>query len=312
MSGFYLVTRGITSHHLFKGNPQRLAVWLWLLDNAAWKPTTHDVKGHTIEVPRGAVCASERHIADECGVGYQVVRTALKRFQSERMINATVTHGKTVITLCNYEKHQSPERGDNAEGNATLTQRQRNANAQKKQGNKETREEPYGSSTHAPAEPAAFDAFWDAYPHRGGAKKGKAKAAQKFSAAVRAGASPQQIIDGARRYAGDRQVLSGYARDPTTWLNNRGWDDDIEPPAPKGGTHGNGNQHSGQSTSGRGSTGHGELFAGFADAAGRKRRPESGAAFGPGDPGMDLHADSDPAGELLRFPASAGGAVSYR
>jgi hypothetical protein len=149
MSGFYLVTRGITSHHLFKGNPQRLAVWLWLLDNAAWKPTTHDVKGHTIEVPRGAVCASERHIADECGVGYQVVRTALKRFQSERMINATVTHGKTVITLCNYDKHQSPERVDNAEGNATLTQHQRNPNAQKKQGNKETREEPNGSSMRA-------------------------------------------------------------------------------------------------------------------------------------------------------------------
>lgn len=139
MSGFFLITRGITKHPLFKGKPDRLAVWLWLLDNVAWKDTSHDVKGHIVNVPRGSVCASERHIADECGVGYQVVRTAIKRFKSEQMVNATPTHGKNVITLCNYEKHQSPEKGANAEGNATLTQPQRNPNAQKKQSNKETR-----------------------------------------------------------------------------------------------------------------------------------------------------------------------------
>ena len=135
-----MITRGITKHALFKRNPQRLAVWMWLLDNVAFKDTTHDVKGHTIHVPRGSVCASERHIADECGVGYQVVRTAIKRFKSEHMINAQPTHGKNLITLCNYEKHQSPEKALNAVPNATLTQPQRNPNAQKKQGNKVTRE----------------------------------------------------------------------------------------------------------------------------------------------------------------------------
>lgn len=140
MSGFFLVTRGITSHPLFRGNPDRLAVWMWLLDNVAYKDTTQDVKGKTVHVPRGAVCASERHIAKECGVGYQVVRTAMKRFKSEHMVNAQVTQGKNIISLCNYEKHQRSESEANAPPNATLTQPQRNPNAQKKQGNKETRE----------------------------------------------------------------------------------------------------------------------------------------------------------------------------
>jgi hypothetical protein len=139
MSGWFAVKRGITSHALFKGKPERLAVWLWLLDNAVWKDTTHDVKGHTVNVPRGSVCVSERHISEACGVGYQVVRTAIKRFKTEHMINAQPTHGKSMISLCNYEKYQDPKGEANAEVNATLTQRQRNPNAQKEQENKGTR-----------------------------------------------------------------------------------------------------------------------------------------------------------------------------
>lgn len=140
MSGFFLVTRGISKHHLFRRKPDRVAVWMWLLDNAAWKETTHDVKGHAVVVPRGSVCVSERHIAEQCGVGYQVVRTAIKRFKAEHMINATPTHGKNLISLCNYEKHQSPQGRSNALVNATPTQPQRNPNAQKEQGNKVTKD----------------------------------------------------------------------------------------------------------------------------------------------------------------------------
>jgi hypothetical protein len=146
MSGWYAVQRGITAHHLFERKPERLAVWMWLMDNAAWKDTTHDVKGHTVVVPRGSVCVSERHIADKCGVGYQVVRTAIKRFASEQMINATPTHGKSLITLCNYGKYQDVNKDANAAPNATLTQRQRNPNAQKEQVNKLTKEGPKGPS----------------------------------------------------------------------------------------------------------------------------------------------------------------------
>lgn len=141
MSGFFLITRGMSKHHLFKRKPDRLAVWVWLLDNVAFKDTTQDAKGNTIHVPRGSVCASLRHIADETGVGHQVVRTALKRFESEQMVDTKVTHGKTVITLCNYEKHQRSEN----ETNTSLTQDQHKPNTQKKQGNQGEQKEPIGS-----------------------------------------------------------------------------------------------------------------------------------------------------------------------
>lgn len=80
--------------------------------------------------------------------------------------------------------------------------------------------------------PERFEDFWNQYPHRNGAKKGKAKARQKYERLVASGVSEHEIITGAMRYATDRQVVEGYAKDPTTWLNNEGWTDDIEPAQP--------------------------------------------------------------------------------
>lgn len=82
----------------------------------------------------------------------------------------------------------------------------------------------------APKEPDLFPEFWDRYPHRNGAKKGKAAALKVWARLIKSGTLPKQIIDGAMRYASDRQVIEGYAKDPATWLNQRGWEDEIEKP----------------------------------------------------------------------------------
>ena len=79
--------------------------------------------------------------------------------------------------------------------------------------------------------PDRFSEFWDQYPHRNGAKKGKAAAQKSWAKSLRNGATPDQIIGGAMRYAGDRQVIEGYAKDPATWLNQKGWEDEIEQPS---------------------------------------------------------------------------------
>ena len=83
--------------------------------------------------------------------------------------------------------------------------------------------------SHLRIEPERFQDFWDQYPHRGGAKKGRKPAEVKYLAAIKSGATETQIIQGAIRYATDRQAVSGYAKDPATWLNQRGWEDEVEP-----------------------------------------------------------------------------------
>lgn len=109
----------------------------------------------------------------------------------------------------------------------------------------------------APNEPQdRFPDFWDQYPHRNGAKKGKAAAVKAWARALKARASPEQIIAGAMRYANDRQVVQGYAKDPATWLNAKGWEDEIEQP------HGNGERRTGGSGGG--------MVAAFAAVAARR------------------------------------------
>ena len=73
-----------------------------------------------------------------------------------------------------------------------------------------------------------FDEFWNTFPHRNGAKKGKHSAKLKYEAQLKAGASEEIIIQGAIRYASDRQVIDGYGKGPTPWLNQKCWNDDIE------------------------------------------------------------------------------------
>lgn len=79
-----------------------------------------------------------------------------------------------------------------------------------------------------------FDEFWSVYPHRGGVKRNRKGASQKYALAVRHGVPEQTLIDGAKAYATDRRVIDGYARDPTTWLNQEGWTDGIEAASPSG------------------------------------------------------------------------------
>lgn len=77
-----------------------------------------------------------------------------------------------------------------------------------------------------------FQEFWDQYPHRGGAKKARADCEKRYARHVAAGVPEQTIISAAIRYASDRQVLEGYAKNPATWLNQKGWEDEIEPVVP--------------------------------------------------------------------------------
>lgn len=82
--------------------------------------------------------------------------------------------------------------------------------------------------SRAKVTPERFDEFWDAYPHRGGVRRGRKPSLARYERIVRAGTPEQALIDAARRYGGDRRVVDGFAKDPATWLNQSGWEDGVE------------------------------------------------------------------------------------
>lgn len=86
-----------------------------------------------------------------------------------------------------------------------------------------------GKNHNAHPRVTRFEEFWQAYPHRHGAKKGKQPASVKYAAAVKLGTPEETIIAGAKAAHRHPDVVRGFSRDPTTWINQAGWLDEIGP-----------------------------------------------------------------------------------
>ena len=79
---------------------------------------------------------------------------------------------------------------------------------------------------------ADFERFWKEYPRR----VAKDAALQKFVSAVRGGTSAEIIISAAARFAADPNLPreKNFIPHPTTWLNQKRWNDDALPARSRG------------------------------------------------------------------------------
>lgn len=86
------------------------------------------------------------------------------------------------------------------------------------------------SSTAAPlTDDEQFTRFWAAYPRR----IGKGQARKAWAKAVKAGAQPEAIIEGAGRFTALRgNEDPKFTPHPATWLNGERWTDMPDPEAP--------------------------------------------------------------------------------
>lgn len=80
-----------------------------------------------------------------------------------------------------------------------------------------------------PKEVDRFPDFWQVYPKRVGRKA----AATKWRTAVK-NATPDDIIEGAKRYRDDPKRDPEFTANPATWLNHERWLDEYETPKQTG------------------------------------------------------------------------------
>ena len=69
---------------------------------------------------QGRLTISVRGFADEIGVSYQVVRTAIAKLSANATINAIATQRLTQITICDYANYATPPRKQQRKANATI------------------------------------------------------------------------------------------------------------------------------------------------------------------------------------------------
>ncbi|WP_407473504.1 hypothetical protein [Sulfitobacter sp. PM12] len=138
MIGWYRIERDAWSHDFFKPSPMsEREAWFWMIGRASYEDTTHRVGGEPLECPRGSFFVTLRELQSVfMWQSDTKVRNFLKRLEKEKMIERTTCGSrnapKTHVTICNYDKYQSPERTENA----PKTHRERTKNAVKKQDNK--------------------------------------------------------------------------------------------------------------------------------------------------------------------------------
>ena len=231
MTGGVIIARSLWDDAAFQDEPfSEREAWVWMICEAQWKPREKRVGKVIVKVDRGQFAHSTRFLSEAWKWSHAKVRRFLDRLEKMEMIRRESGTGVSVVTLCKYNEYQlSPQ----ASGTEAAQKRHRSGTNLNKD---EIREEGGVRDTNVslgrlPLElPEAdrFDEFWAQYPHRNGAKKGKEPARKAWAKAIKARASPGQIIAGAMRYAGDRQVIEGYAKDPATWLNGKGWEDETE------------------------------------------------------------------------------------
>lgn len=83
--------------------------WVWLIETAAWKATKRrTAKGEEVAIERGQLHTSLRALGTVFGWGKNKVNRFLGRLADHAMIGTASDPNGLTVTICNYEKYQTP------------------------------------------------------------------------------------------------------------------------------------------------------------------------------------------------------------
>lgn len=126
MSGWFAVKRGALEHELFQpeGKWSKFEAWAWMIESAAISERSVDIGGKPYPVKRGQLSFSERFLSAKWIWSQKAVQTFLAKLEAHGAIKielAKTGNGtkskRTLITLCNYEKYQTPGIKTESRGN---------------------------------------------------------------------------------------------------------------------------------------------------------------------------------------------------
>jgi hypothetical protein len=136
--GFILLARKLASRD---GWPVQLRAeyfkfMVLLLLRARWRGCDFLAPdGTVIKIKRGQYASSVRRMAAEFRLTYSNCRSAVGILEAAGFLTRKVTHGVTVLTICNYGRYQDIQNYVGATDGASLTQGSRKGRALKNEGN---------------------------------------------------------------------------------------------------------------------------------------------------------------------------------
>jgi hypothetical protein len=103
----YQMRRGWMKNDAFADEPfTEREAWIWLIENAQWKPRVVNIQGRPVKLERGQLSYSHAFMGQAWGWGRRKVQTFLGKLQKWGMVGAASGQGQTIITICKYNEYQ--------------------------------------------------------------------------------------------------------------------------------------------------------------------------------------------------------------
>jgi len=185
-------------------------------------------KWQGVDIFPGQFVTGLHSLSAATGITIQTLRTCLRRLEVGGEISRKSTNKFTIITICKYNDYQTEKKSANKQ----LTSNQQTTN--NKQEVKNERIKPYVQKAHDDESQTAlngkaFSAFWEEYPK----KRDKAKAEKawlKIKPDEELARKIIQAVSVQKKTRSWQKDNGQFIPLPTTWLNGRRWEDEINEP----------------------------------------------------------------------------------
>lgn len=242
--GYIPLYRKIMDNWLWEDRPfSRGQAWVDLLLLANHSPREILVGGHLAGMGAGDLVTSEVTLAERWGWSRRRVQAFLSLLESQQMIVKKTGNKGTCLTLCNYRYYNDPagsRRAAKKQRGSTDKHDKKGWNIPSFPPSEDGRRgegpgaEPAPEPAEAPGRSTTradlFARFWTAYPRKAG--KGAAERAfQKCRPDVRLLTAMLDALEAQKRSGQWQREDGRFIPHPATWLNQRRWEDEPEPPA---------------------------------------------------------------------------------
>lgn len=139
-TGWVKLNRATVSDPLLNKNPEYLALWVHLLCNAVYEPTTALLGGKTVVLKPGQLTTGRKQLAVNSRISESKVERALKAFENAHLIEQQTTNKNRLITILSWDGLQDSEQQNEQQVNNNRTTSEQQANTLEETKNIRTKE----------------------------------------------------------------------------------------------------------------------------------------------------------------------------
>ena len=214
-NGYCLAYRRAWTHDAFN-DLLEAAIWNFLYQNAFYEDGERTFNSVVYYLKRGQIVTTPRFLAEGFRISESNARRVIQKLIKLKSIETQTTTKATIITICNYDKYQLPQKTDEDQTDDQTKNKQKTNDANN---NKRINK---GTNKERKLYIDQFEEFWEEYPR----KLDKKKAKSKFIGLSKKGVDYEEVIAGAtkyKQYCQANNTLREYIKHPTTWLNGECW-----------------------------------------------------------------------------------------